>query len=277
MRLCRREVAFVKHMTTLEKTRDLFLDGAAKLAKQRPASANARARPLNLAVDAVSRKWGVSASPEQYAYETPFLNEIPPDVAVSPAAAQAAPAVVVLNRFNTDTDEEIALVKAKAMQEGGAFDVVVSQHWALGGKGGVDAANAVIRAAESGQAAFKYLYPDDMSLKDKIETICKELYGAAGIELLGDVAEKLAKFEALGYRNFPVCMAKTQYSFSHDPNLKGAPTGFTVPIRDVRVSCGAGFVFPLLGDINTMPGLPTRPAYYGIDIDTETGSIVGLS
>ena len=187
------------------------------------------------------------------------------------------PAVVVLNRFNTDTEEEIALVKEKAMREGGAFDVVVAQHWAKGGAGAVDAANAVIAAAESGKASFRTLYPDEMPLKRKIETICKEIYGAAAIELSEEAARKLEEFERLGYGAYPICMAKTQYSFSHDPNLKGAPSGFTVPIRDVRVNCGARFVFPLLGDINTMPGLPLRPGYYRIDIDTETGAVIGLS
>lgn len=187
------------------------------------------------------------------------------------------PAVVVINKFTTDTEEELALVKRLAL-EAGAFDAVVSQHWGLGGQGALDAANAVVAAAtKKTENNFKFLYPDDIPLKDKIECICKEVYGAAGVEYQNDTEQKIADFESRGYGKFPVCMAKTQYSFSHDPTLKGAPTGFIVPIKDIRVSVGAQFVFPLLGEISTMPGLPTRPAYYGIDINEETGAIIGLS
>jgi len=187
------------------------------------------------------------------------------------------PVVVVLNQFTSDTESELQLVKDLAKNEAGAFDVVVSNHWSKGGAGATDVAEALIRATETVQPNFKFLYPDSASIKEKIETVCKEIYGAAAVEYLNDTEAKIADFEARGYGGFPVCMAKTQYSFSHNPELKGAPSGFTVPIRDIRVSRGAKFLFPMLGDISTMPGLPTRPAYYSIDIDCESGEIFGLS
>lgn len=188
------------------------------------------------------------------------------------------PVVVVLNQFSTDTEAELQLVKDLAKNEAGAFDVVVSNHWALGGAGAVDVAQALLKATDANPVSnFKFLYPDTYSIKEKIECICREIYGAAGVEYLGNTEEKIAEFESRGFGSFPICMAKTQYSFSHNPELKGAPTGFIVPIKDIRVNCGAKFVFPLLGDISTMPGLPTRPAFFRIDIDTETGEISGLS
>ncbi|KAL7708178.1 C-1-tetrahydrofolate synthase cytoplasmic [Lotmaria passim] len=187
------------------------------------------------------------------------------------------PVVVALNQFTSDTPAELALVKELATQEGGASDVVVTNHWSKGGAGAVDLAKALIATTETTPSNFQLLYPDSASLKDKIETVCREIYGAAGVAYLNGTEEKLADFERMGYGGFPVCMAKTQYSFSHDPELRGAPSGFTVPIRDVRVNCGARFVFPLLGDISTMPGLPTRPAYYNIDIDCDSGKVIGLS
>ena len=187
------------------------------------------------------------------------------------------PAVVVINRFNTDSDAELTLVRDLAMNHG-AFDVVVAQHWAMGGAGALAAADALIRATTPPSVSnFRFLYPDDLPLTAKIETVCCEIYGAAGVTYSDEARNKLADFQSRGYGRLPVCMAKTQYSFSHDPTLKGAPTGFIVPVKDVRVSRGAGFVFPLLGDISTMPGLPTRPAFFGIDIDLETGKIFGLS
>eukprot|EP01064_Diplonema_japonicum_P005963 TRINITY_DN1393_c0_g1_i1.p1 TRINITY_DN1393_c0_g1~~TRINITY_DN1393_c0_g1_i1.p1 ORF type:complete len:633 (+),score=128.30 TRINITY_DN1393_c0_g1_i1:171-2069(+) len=184
------------------------------------------------------------------------------------------PAVVVLNRFVNDTDEEIEAI-TKLAKEAGAFDCVTSNHWQKGGEGAVDAAAALVRATRIAPD-FKFTYPDEMPLKGKIEAICKEIYGADGCTYTPEVEEKLARFEAVGYGGYPICMAKTQYSFSHNPDLKGAPTGFTVPIKDIRVNCGARFVFPLLGDISTMPGLPTRPAYYCIDVEDD-GTVVGLS
>ncbi|ORC90813.1 C-1-tetrahydrofolate synthase [Trypanosoma theileri] len=187
------------------------------------------------------------------------------------------PVVVAINEFSTDTKMELDIVKELALREAGAFDVVVTNNWSRGGAGAVDLANALIRATQTIKADFRFLYPDTDSLKMKIEKICKEIYGAAGVEYLNDTNEKLEDFEHRGFGLYPICMAKTQYSFSHDPSLKGAPTGFIVPIRDVRVNCGAKFVFPILGDISTMPGLPTRPAFFNIDIDGDTGAITGLS
>ena len=184
------------------------------------------------------------------------------------------PTVVVLNRFTTDTDEEIALVQALAKATG-ASDCVVSTHWADGGKGAIEASKALAKATQT-PSTFKMTYPDDVSIKSKIEAIVKDIYRGVAVTYSDEVEEKITSFEKLGYGKFPVCMAKTQYSFSHDPNLKGAPTGFTVPIQDIRASCGAGFVFPLLGDVSTMPGLTTRPAYYVIDVEDD-GTVVGLS
>jgi formyltetrahydrofolate synthetase len=131
-------------------------------------------------------------------------------------------------------------------------------------------------AARAAPSTFRFLYPDEIALKEKIETISKEIYGAETVEYDESVEEALAYFEAQGWGNLPMCMAKTHLSLSTDPALKGVPTGFTVRVREVRASVGAGFIFPLLGPIMTIPGLPTRPAFYEIDIDPETGKIVGL-
>eukprot|EP01006_Ploeotia_vitrea_P019684 TRINITY_DN51916_c0_g1_i1.p1 TRINITY_DN51916_c0_g1~~TRINITY_DN51916_c0_g1_i1.p1 ORF type:complete len:626 (-),score=58.56 TRINITY_DN51916_c0_g1_i1:344-2221(-) len=186
------------------------------------------------------------------------------------------PAVVVVNRFTSDTDAEIEAIKTVA-QDAGAFDCVMSEHWEKGGAGAIEAANAVDRACREGKQRFQFLYPLDVPVKDKIHRLCTAMYGAADVEYLGDTSDKISHFEKLGYGGFPICMAKTQYSISHDPTLKGAPTGFTVPIKDVRVNAGAEFIFPLLGEISTMPGLPTRPAFYNIDLDETTGEIYGLA
>eukprot|EP01065_Artemidia_motanka_P041513 TRINITY_DN53_c0_g1_i1.p1 TRINITY_DN53_c0_g1~~TRINITY_DN53_c0_g1_i1.p1 ORF type:complete len:661 (+),score=263.53 TRINITY_DN53_c0_g1_i1:63-1985(+) len=187
------------------------------------------------------------------------------------------PAVVVLNRFTSDTDAEISLLRELSAGTG-AFDAVVATHWSDGGRGAIAAAESLIRATASPLAGgLRFTYPDAMPLKEKIAAICTKIYRAEAVEYSEVAERKLAMFESQGYGRFPICMAKTQYSFSHDAELKGAPTGFTIPIKDVRVNCGAGFVFPLLGTIATMPGLPTRPAYYNIDVDCETGTIVGLS
>eukprot|EP00756_Hemistasia_phaeocysticola_P009696 Hpha_TRINITY_DN14941_c2_g17::TRINITY_DN14941_c2_g17_i1::g.143556::m.143556/K00288/MTHFD; methylenetetrahydrofolate dehydrogenase (NADP+) / methenyltetrahydrofolate cyclohydrolase / formyltetrahydrofolate synthetase len=186
------------------------------------------------------------------------------------------PTVVVLNRFVTDTDAEIRLVQDLAAAA--SAQCVVSEHWAKGGRGALDAARAVVGAAASKRpGGLRFTYTDNLTLKEKIASLCTNVYGAGGVEYSEVAERKLAQFQSLGYSEFPICMAKTQYSFSHDPELKGAPSGFVVPIKDVRVSCGARFVFPLLGTISTMPGLPTRPAYYGIDVDCDTGIIQGLS
>lgn len=183
------------------------------------------------------------------------------------------PVVVAVNQFPTDTPAELELVRQKAI-EAGAEDAVVSNHWAEGGAGAVKLAEAVVAACEK-PSDFKFLYPLEMSLKEKIELIAKEMYGADGVEFSPEAEKQLAQYTDFGFDKLPICMAKTHLSLSHDPALKGAPKGFTVPIRDVRASVGAGFVYPLLGEMSTMPGLPTRPAFYDIDID-EDGKVVGL-
>ncbi|HOF28936.1 MAG TPA: formate--tetrahydrofolate ligase, partial [Anaerolineaceae bacterium] len=186
------------------------------------------------------------------------------------------PVVVAVNRFPTDTDAELELVRKLALAHPGVADAVVSDHFSQGGAGAIALAEAVVRASEK-PADFKFLYPLEMSIKEKIETIAREVYGADGVDYSDLAEERIADYTRLGYDKLPICMAKTHLSLSHDPELKGVPKGFRIPIRDVSASIGAGFVYPLLGTMSTMPGLPTRPAYYDIDIDFETGKILGLS
>ncbi|ORX46483.1 FTHFS-domain-containing protein [Hesseltinella vesiculosa] len=181
--------------------------------------------------------------------------------------------VVAVNKFASDTDAELELVR-KAALAAGATDAVTCDHWAHGGAGAVDLGKAVIDACAKDNE-FKLLYDVDLPIDKKIETICKEIYRADGIELSDLAKEKIDLYTRQGFGNLPICMAKTQYSFSHDPELKNAPTGFTVPIRDIRASVGAGFLYPLCGAMQTMPGLPTRPCYYDVDLD-EDGEVQGL-
>jgi formyltetrahydrofolate synthetase len=185
------------------------------------------------------------------------------------------PVVVAVNRFKHDTAAEIALVRRIAI-EAGACDAVMSNHWAQGGAGAVELGRAVIRACET-PSQFRFLYPLDIPIKRKIETIVREMYGGAGVQYLPEAEKKIELYTRLGFDRLPICMAKTHLSLSHDASLKGAPTGFIVPVRDVRASVGAGFLYPLLGTMSTMPGLPTRPGYYDVDLDPETGQVVGLS
>jgi formyltetrahydrofolate synthetase len=185
------------------------------------------------------------------------------------------PVVVGVNRFQNDTPAEIELVRRKAI-EAGAHDAVMSNHWAEGGAGAVGLGKAVIDACGK-PSKFQFLYPLDVSIKQKIETIVRDMYGGDGAEYLPEAEKKIELYTRLGFDKLPICMAKTHLSLSHDPNLKGAPTGFTVPVRDVRASVGAGFLYPLLGTMSTMPGLSTRPGYYEIDIDLATGRVIGLS
>jgi formyltetrahydrofolate synthetase len=186
------------------------------------------------------------------------------------------PTVVAVNSFKDDTPAEVELVR-KAAIKAGAHDAVVSRHWMEGGKGAVDLAKAVVEACDE-PSDFKFLYPlEGTTIKEKIETICKEIYGADGVTFEPAAEKKVELYTKLGFDELPMCMAKTHLSLSHDGTLKGRPTGFTVPIRDIRAAVGAGFLYPLVGTMSTMPGLPTRPAYYEIDIDTETGEILGLS
>ena len=184
------------------------------------------------------------------------------------------PAVVAINSFPTDTDEEVAAIREVALAAG-ARDAVVATHFVDGGAGAAALAEAVWAAASDGTAAFQLLYPDDAPLASKIATIATKVYGADGVDLLPAARKSLRLFEELGYGHLPICMAKTQYSLSHDAALKNRPTGFTVPIREVRLSAGAGFITPLCGEMRTMPGLPSRPGGEKIDIDAD-GNVVGL-
>ena len=169
------------------------------------------------------------------------------------------PVVVAINSFSTDTENELQLIKKAAVDEGGAEDAVVCRHWMLGGEGAVDLAKAVVKACEE-PSQFQFLYPLDWSIKKKIETIAKEIYGADGVDFSPEAEAKVDEYTRLGFDKLPICMAKTHLSLSHDPELKGEPKGFRIPIRDLRASVGAGFIYPLLGTMSTMPGLPTRPA-----------------
>jgi formate--tetrahydrofolate ligase len=184
------------------------------------------------------------------------------------------PVVVAINSFPTDTPGEVEAVKAVSLAAG-AEAAVVANHWAEGGKGAEDLATAVWAAAERGAPDFKFLYEDDAPLVSKIEAIATQVYGADGVDLSPTAAKQLAQYEALGFGKLPICMAKTQYSLSHDGGLKGRPTGFRVPIREVRLSAGAGFVTPLAGEMRTMPGLPSRPGGENIDLDAD-GEVIGL-
>ena len=184
------------------------------------------------------------------------------------------PAIVAINSFPTDTPAEVEAIREVALAAG-ARDAVVASHFVDGGAGAAALAEAVWAATQDGSARFELLYPDEMPLAEKIVTIATRVYGAEGVEFLPAARKSLAQFEALGYGQLPICMAKTQYSLSHDAALKNRPTGFTVPIREVRLSAGAGFVTPLCGEMRTMPGLPSRPGGEKIDIDAD-GNIVGL-
>jgi formyltetrahydrofolate synthetase len=184
------------------------------------------------------------------------------------------PAVVAVNSFATDTPAEVELVRQAAM-DAGADDAVVCTNWMEGGRGAVALAEAVIKAAEK-PSDFKFLYPLDLSIKEKIEIICKEIYGADGVDYLPEAEAKIELYTRLGFDKLPLNMAKTHLSLSHDPALKGVPKGYRIPIRDIRASVGAGFLYPLLGEMRTMPGLPTRPVFYDVDLDLETMRVVGL-
>jgi formyltetrahydrofolate synthetase len=185
------------------------------------------------------------------------------------------PVVVAINRFKYDTEAEIELIRRRA-KETGAEDAVMHNVWAMGGEGGADLARAVVAACEK-PSNFKFLYEDDMSIKEKIETIAREIYRADGVDYTPEAEAKIKMFTDMGLAHLPLCMAKTHLSFTHDPALKGTPRGWRLPITDVRASVGAGFIFPLCGTMKTMPGLPTRPVFTDIDIDVETGKVLGLS
>jgi formate--tetrahydrofolate ligase len=183
------------------------------------------------------------------------------------------PAVVSVNRFSADTEAELSRLKELCAKEG--VEAVVADHWARGGEGAADLARAVVKLADSGKAEFKLLYPDEMPLRDKIKTIAQKIYRARDIACEAAVESRLAELQKGGFGNFPVCIAKTQYSFTTDPNAKGAPTDHVLGVREIRLSAGAEFVVAVCGEIMTMPGLPRVPAANNIDL-AEDGRITGL-
>lgn len=184
------------------------------------------------------------------------------------------PVVVVVNIHKSDTKAEHEVIKKEAMKAG-AFACVTSNHWGEGGKGALEAASALIEACNQ-KSEFKFLYDLDSTIEEKVNKISKEMYGAGTIDFNAKVREQIRLYTEKGYSKLPICMAKTQYSFSADPNLKGAPTGFRLVVNDIFLSAGAGFIVILIGEITRMPGLPTRPAIYDIDVDPATGEISGL-
>jgi formate--tetrahydrofolate ligase len=181
--------------------------------------------------------------------------------------------VVSINRFSADTEAEIKLVQDKCKSLG--VEALMADHWAMGGAGAADVARAVVKIAESGKSKLKFLYPDDMPLFEKIRTIAREIYRAKDVTADKSVRDQLASFEAMGYGKFPICVAKTQYSFTTNPDAKGAPNDHVINVREVRLSAGAEFVVAICGEIMTMPGLPKVPAAESIDIGPD-GRIVGL-
>ena len=183
------------------------------------------------------------------------------------------PVVVTLNAFVSDTETEVDFVRKFCEDRGCEF--AVSEVWAKGGEGGIPLAEKVLHTLETKESRFRVLYEDDLSIKEKIEKIAKEIYGAKDVAYQSAASKQIAKLEEMGFGTFPVCMAKTQYSLSDDPTLLGRPDGFTLNVREVYVSAGAGFVVVLTGSVMTMPGLPKQPAAYQIDVD-DTGKITGL-
>ena len=211
-----------------------------------------------------------------------LLAENPEDVAagcenlkvhIRNAKKHGLSAVVIMNRFTTDKDSEIAEIK-KASEEAGATAAVESNCWAEGGKGSVEMAEAFVAACEE-KNDFRFLYPLEMSIQEKIETIAKEIYSAKEVHFEPAARKKLKLFTELGFDKLPICMAKTHLSISHDPKVKGAPKDFVFPVRDIRASVGAGFLYPLCGTMRTMPGMPSVPAYTKVDVD-KNGVISGL-
>lgn len=182
--------------------------------------------------------------------------------------------VVAVNSFATDTPAEVELVRQAAL-EAGAVDAVVSTHWMDGGKGAVKLAEAVVKACDM-PSNFRFLYDLDLPIKDKIEIIAREIYRADGVDYTPEAEAKIEQFTKLGFANLPLCMAKTHLSFTDKAEIKGAPRGFRITISDIRASVGAGFLYPLLGTMRTMPGLPTRPVFYDVDVDLQSGKVVGL-
>lgn len=192
---------------------------------------------------------------------------------IATARSFGVPVVVAINRFPTDSQREHDLIQEMALAAG-AEDAVTTDHHARGGEGARELAEAVTTACDQ-PSNFTYLYPLERPIKEKIETIAKSVYGAGAVEYSPLADSQIADFEKAGFGYLPICMAKTHLSISHDPALKGAPQGFTVPVREVRASVGAGFIYPLLGEMRTMPGLGANPAYMNVDVD-EDGNVLGL-
>ncbi|KAI9752380.1 MAG: hypothetical protein M4579_005651 [Chaenotheca gracillima] len=193
---------------------------------------------------------------------------------ISNARQYGIPVVVAINKMESDTEAEIAVVREEAIAAG-AEDAIPADHWAEGGKGAIDLAKGIMTSS-SKPKNFKLLYGLEGSVQERIEMIGKNMYGADKVEFSELAQKKVETYTKQGFGNLPICIAKTQYSLSHDPSLKGAPTGFTVPIRDVRLAVGAGYLYALAADIQTIPGLPTAPGYLNVDVDPETGEIDGL-
>ncbi|MFH1450010.1 MAG: formate--tetrahydrofolate ligase [bacterium] len=183
------------------------------------------------------------------------------------------PVIVAINLFSTDTEKEVALIRKIAINAG-AEDAIPCNHWAEGGKGTEKLAHAVVAAAEK-KSNFKFLYPLDISIKEKIEIIATKIYGASSVHYEPLAEKKIKMYTEQGFDKLPICMAKTHLSLSHDPNLKGSPEGFVFPVRDINASVGAGFLYPLCGAMRTMPGLPSIPAGTKVDLD-ENGKVLGL-
>jgi formate--tetrahydrofolate ligase len=184
------------------------------------------------------------------------------------------PVVVAINRFPSDTEAELKLLEEKCEEKG--VNVVLSEVFAKGGEGGIELAKKVIELCESGEADFRPLYDVNDTIENKINTIAKEIYRADGVDFTAAAQKQMKELTNLGYDKLPICMAKTQYSFSDNQNLLGAPEGFRITVREVKVSAGAGFLVALTGAIMTMPGLPKVPAANGMDILPD-GTIIGLS
>lgn len=193
---------------------------------------------------------------------------------ISNAKAYGLPVVVAINKMSSDSDSEHAVIREEALKAGAA-DAIVSNHWEEGGKGAVDLAEGVITAANSIDKEFRFLYDTAPSVEEKISTIAKEMYGAGLVEFLPEAQKKIDLYTKQGFGNLPICIAKTQYSLSHDANLKGVPTGFTFPIRDVRASIGAGYLYALAAEIQTIPGLPTHCGFMNVEVNDD-GEIDGL-
>ena len=184
------------------------------------------------------------------------------------------PVVVAVNSFKYDTEAEIKVIQRIA-EEAGAEGAYKCTNWMNGGKGAIELGEAVMDAAKQ-KSNFEFLYPLDMPIKKKIETIATKIYGADGVDYSPEAEKKIELYTKLGFADLPICMAKTHLSLTHDPALKGRPTGWRLPVRDIRASVGAGFLYPLCGTMRTMPGLPSRPVFYDVDLDLKTGKVVGL-